>query len=75
VASAQTQPPGTDAYIATQKNALKNLTQATILHESLHNLTGLDDPDLYNLLTGKILPPGPTVIINTVLEQNGCAGK
>jgi hypothetical protein len=74
VATAQVQPPGTDVYLATQKDALKNLTQATILHESLHNLTGLDDPDLYKLLTGKKLPDGPTAIINTVLEQNGCAG-
>jgi len=75
VASAQTQPPGTDVYIATQKSLLKYLAQSTILHESLHNLTGLDDPDLYNLLTGKKLPDGPTTPINTALEQNGCVGK
>jgi len=71
VATSQTQSPGTDTYIATQKNALPYLTPATLLHESLHNLTGLGDDDLYKALTGKTRPPGPTVIINTVLLQNG----
>jgi hypothetical protein len=75
VASAQTQPPGTDIYIDTLKDALRNLTQATILHESLHSLTGLNDDDLYHLLSGQILNNRPTVVINTVLEQNGCAGR
>ncbi len=74
VAEAQTQPPATDVYIATQKKALSYLTPVTILHESLHNLTGLDDPDLYNLLTGKKLGPGPTTPINDALQQNGCVG-
>jgi len=74
VAVAQVQPPSTDVYIATQKKALTYLTQSTILHESLHNLTGLGDVDLYYLLTGKKLPAGPTVVINTVLEQHGCVG-
>jgi hypothetical protein len=75
VATAQTQPPSTDVYFATQKNALKNLTQSTVLHESLHNLTGLDDDDLYYLLSTQHLLLRKSVIINTVLEQNGCVGK
>ena len=54
---------------------MKKLTQSTILHESLHNLTGLDDPDLYSLLTGGgTLPAGPTDVINTALIQLGCVG-
>ena len=72
-ASAQTQPPGTDVYIATQQKAREQLTQATILHEALHNLTGLDDPDLYYALTGKELV-GLTVAISIELERHSCVG-
>jgi hypothetical protein len=75
VATAQTQSPGTDAYYATQSAALQHLTQATILHEALHNLTGLGDPDLYMLLTGKNLPAGPTAPISSALVTMGCAAN
>jgi len=75
VATAQTQSPGTDAYYATQSAALRYLTPATILHEALHNLTGLNDPDLYLLLTGKKLPDGPTSPISDALATTGCASN
>lgn len=45
-ASQITPPPGvsaTDVYINPDPKVLTNLTQATILHEVLHNLTGLED--------------------------------
>ncbi len=35
--------PATDVYINTNSKPLKFLTQGTILHETLHNLTGLED--------------------------------
>ena len=35
--------PATNVYINTNPKALARLTQGTILHESLHNLTGLSD--------------------------------
>jgi len=38
-----TNGPATDVYIHTSAKALKFLTQGTILHEVLHNLTGLED--------------------------------
>jgi hypothetical protein len=47
VAAAQVTPPSgtpaTDVYVNTSKQALKLLTQGTILHETMHNLSGLDD--------------------------------
>jgi hypothetical protein len=50
--------------------------QSTLLHETLHRLTGLNDHDLYKLLTGKELEEGkPTDVINKALVQNGCASK
>jgi hypothetical protein len=71
VAMAQTQPPATDVYINT--HALSYLTQGTILHESLHNLTGKNDPDLKIMLD---LPKGTSATddINHKLEAAGCAG-
>jgi hypothetical protein len=75
VAIAQVQPPASDVYIATQKDALKHLTQTAIFHETLHNLTGLSDPDLYRLLSDKKLcATCKTVLIDGVLVQNGCGG-
>jgi hypothetical protein len=69
------QPPGTDVYIATQAKALHYLTQSTILHESLHNLTGLDDGDLYYRLSGqRLCTTCKSDLINVVLVQNGCGG-
>ena len=75
VASAQVQPPGTDIYLATQMRALNYLTESTILHEALHNLTGLDDNKLYNRLSGTTCGFGnsKSAVINTLLISNGCA--
>jgi len=81
-ATAQIQPPShgvpaTDVYLGTMKDARQSLTQSTILHESLHNLTGLHDGPLYNLLTGttKGLNGQKSVIITTTLLNNGCAAN
>jgi hypothetical protein len=67
------QPPFTGVYIATLPLALKYLTQSTILHESLHNLTGYSDEALYTLLTGHGLGGLPTQAINDALVSAGCA--
>ena len=76
VAQAQIQPPATDIYLFSGKQAIKNLTQSTVLHETLHNLTRMDDYQLYKLLTGKELDrTWPTSVINTVLIQNGCVAQ
>ena len=78
IAAAQTQPPGTDVYINTSK--LKKLTQSTILHEALHNLTGLedivDDPNILDLkgLLGIPRTSNGTEDINRILEAKGCVG-
>jgi len=46
-AASQTMAPSggsvTDTYITTDPSVLASLTQGTILHETLHNLTGLPD--------------------------------
>ncbi len=79
IAEAQTQPPGTDVYLNTNpafsKLVQKKLTQSTILHEALHNLTGLEDPALMETLGTSPGPNGATDTINQVLVQNGCAGN
>ena len=71
VAMAQVQPPATDIYINT--HVLNYLTQGTILHEALHNLTGKNDPQLKTMLD---LPLGQSATddINHKLEGAGCAG-
>jgi hypothetical protein len=74
-AESQLQPPGTDVYIDTLAEALPNLTQGTILHESLHNLSGLDDQDLYQVLTKLNLGLRPTKAITQALEAAGCTGN
>jgi len=66
--------PPTDVYVVTLEQALKYMTPDTVLHEALHNLTGLDDNDLYTWLTGKPLPAGPTTPINRTLINCGCVG-
>ena len=70
----QLRPLGTatDVYIHGQN--ISALTQGTVLHEALHNLTGLRDDDLKRLLD---LAPGDsdTSNINDVLVQHGCAGN
>ena len=66
--------PATDTYINTSPKALAYLTQATILHESLHNLTGLYDfvdedsrtrygyQPPYDLMTFVAVEPVPGVV-------------
>ena len=78
-AAAQLRAPdggvGTDVYINTKD--LKHLTQATILHEALHNLTGLYDTEL-ELLLGLNPPtdcPSGSVCISAKLLANGCTGN
>jgi hypothetical protein len=88
-AAANIHPPGggpaTDIYINTA--LIESLTQATILHEALHNLTGMYDGDLELLLglsppylNGHLNPKtncGPgvgTTCITTLLRNKGCAG-
>lgn len=80
VAVSQAQPvpgatPATNVYFATQKSVRPDITQAVILHEALHNLTGLSDARLYNLLTGtaKGLGLRHSCVISKVLIDNGCA--
>jgi hypothetical protein len=70
------EPLGTphDVYINTGRDALKQLTQATVLHETLHNDTGLNDPQL-EIFLGLTPTTGATDVINKVLEDNGCVGK
>ena len=75
VAQAQVQTPVTDVYVYTGKEALKNLTAATVLHEALHNLTRMNDSNLYKLLSGRDLGAQASVVINTVQVQNGCAAQ
>jgi len=64
----------TDIYVNTKQ--WKNLSQGTILHEALHNLTGLYDDDLENLLNldlKKDCSNGTICITNAVIGA-GCAG-
>jgi len=71
---AKTYPvPATEIYIDSRDWALKRLTAADILHEALHNLTGLSDEDLEKLLTGHGLKGKPSKDISDVLRQQGCA--
>jgi Bacterial Ig-like domain (group 2)/IPT/TIG domain/Beta-propeller repeat/Galactose oxidase, central domain len=76
VAEAQTQAPATDVYFNT-KLEKKYVTQATILHEALHNLTHLGDDDLEILLglPSTASKGAPTDVIDKVLESNSCAVK
>jgi IPT/TIG domain/Bacterial Ig-like domain (group 2)/Kelch motif/Galactose oxidase, central domain len=74
VAVSQIQPPATDMYVNTFNYKL--LTQATILHEALHNLTRLNDDQLKMLLgLNGNLGQAATDDISKKLEDNGCAGK
>jgi hypothetical protein len=73
-ALAKTYPvPATEIYIDSRDWALKHLTPADILHEALHNLTGLSDEDLEKLLTGHGLNGKPSQEISDFLRQQGCA--
>ena len=76
VAEAQAQPPSTDIYINTRTKIWKEwLTQSTILHEALHNLSGLNDSALAEILGTSLTATGATNTINKVLVKNGCAGN
>jgi hypothetical protein len=76
VAAAQVQGTATDVYLNTESSVLNRyLSQSTILHEALHNRTGLGDGDLAWLL-GIELPEGAASHpINTTLENNRCAAR
>jgi hypothetical protein len=75
VAESQAQSPATDIYVTNEPDFLKKyFLQSTILHEALHNLTGLRDDDLASLL-GITLDGSVSFPINTVLVANGCALK
>jgi hypothetical protein len=64
-----------DVYFDTQAKPWKLLTPTTILHEALHNLSGLSDKDLYYKLTGEDLKSEHnTHPIDEKLDQNGCGG-
>lgn len=84
LAEAQTEPPSiglnnTDVYINT--HLYKKITQGMIVHEALHNVTGLQDhqdqPGVLDLKQVLGIPstPGPTDDINRALEDAGCAAK
>jgi hypothetical protein len=85
IAMAQVQWPRTDVYILTNPKTGKlgvvkggqvfnTLTESTIVHEALHNLTGLGDPDLRVFLgLPKPNDPNDTTDINAALVANGCA--
>ena len=76
VAVSQIQPPATDIYINTNpKVRTKYLTQSTILHEALHNLTRLEDDALAEMLGTGVAADGATNTINDVLVRNGCAAN
>jgi len=78
VALAQVQPPliATDVYINSSSRVWsKYLTQSTILHEALHNLTGLPDAALAETLGTSVTITGATDTINKALVRNGCAGN
>jgi hypothetical protein len=72
LAQATPAPGATDVYIFPKQKAWKLLTPATILHESLHNLTGLDDGDLYRLLSGAGLEGKRSGAITVLLRDKGC---
>ena len=67
--------PATDVYINTNPKVLKHLSQATILHEALHNLTGMYDDDLESTLG---IPAAKctkgSICITEALRNAGCAG-
>jgi len=49
------------------------LEQSTILHEAIHSLTGLEDPELYNKLTGKTATgDAASAGITDALVKAGC---
>jgi hypothetical protein len=83
VAVAQTHSfagPSTGVYIAPVADSLPYLKEATVLHESLHNLTGLTDDALYSKLHNAMhkQPPTdglhgrPSTEINILLNQSLC---
>ena len=74
IAMAQVQQPATDVYINTKRSVVNRyLRQSTILHEALHNRTGLGDPQLASLLGVTLTVGGGTDAISKALETRGCA--
>ncbi|MBK7705896.1 MAG: RHS repeat protein [Acidobacteria bacterium] len=51
----------------------KGLNSGTILHEAIHSMTGMGDPELANLLGVKIRPGEDTHSITKILRKNDCA--
>ena len=66
--------PGTDVYINSNPDLLRTLTQGVIIHETLHNLTQLYDPDLEDLLGIPRAHCTYTYCITLTLVTGGCAG-
>lgn len=67
----------TDVYINTDAKALPFLAQGTILHEALHNLTGMYDDGLEMLLglnPPRDCPTSFCFCITKKLEDVNCAG-
>ena len=63
-----------DVYLNTALDAnarQKRLKEATVLHESLHNLTGLSDDELQSLF--RLGSAGGSVNITQRLQVAGCA--
>jgi hypothetical protein len=65
--------PATDVYVDSRDWIIQHLTPSDVLHEALHNLTQLNDADLYMLLTGDKLKGLPSSVISKALRDNGCA--
>ena len=66
----------TDVYINSNPKALKHLSQATIVHEALHNLTGMYDGPLESALgiPAAKCTNGRTVCITEAVRNARCAG-
>ena len=67
----------TDVYVNSNPKVKKYITQATVLHEVLHNLTGLDDDALeifVGLNPSKDCESG-SICISNKLAAEGCVGK
>jgi hypothetical protein len=78
VAETQTQSPATDSYWNDGDLFRSYINPATILHETLHNLTGKSDDELRTLLSidpskNPVQSLAGTEDINWALEAAGCA--
>jgi len=73
VASGGSTPPK-DVYLNTTPSFLNRITPGTLLHETLHNLTGLDDGKLAAFV-GPPSDPAPGNRITLKLVEVGCAPR